>query len=283
MLCISLPVHQHPEVLDNQLENMYRYLPISCVVVHVSLEALMLKRQFELVAKKFPSVYVNPQSLPTEWGWMFQSHLSNYCFAQNRGLGFEYFMLEASNSAYVRPLDPATLRQHLFHAELSKLLPGTWSWEQSVRADLPLHLMIRHFSGSDDLFLGFCEGSAYERNLLAEMWSIMTKYYAFDFREARFVREEVYFVNLAKRLCERHGNGFTRNAWDKPSFEDKVAAIEVMRSGAPLWYPADLALPEESRPARNYFAIKPVPRVLDDPLRVHISNLDAGRTTAACA
>ena len=63
MLYISIPVHEKPEVIVNQMQNFARYLPEAKVVLHVSKDAKFSVNELEDILKKanISNALVNPK------------------------------------------------------------------------------------------------------------------------------------------------------------------------------------------------------------------------------
>ena len=82
MIYVSLPVHEHPEVVIDQCLNFQKYLKC-LIVLHVPKAKDDLKSNVkELLAKNSLTqrVFINPVSVDTGWGKIIGAHLSNIDF-----------------------------------------------------------------------------------------------------------------------------------------------------------------------------------------------------------
>jgi hypothetical protein len=103
MILFSIPVHCCPEVIFDQVENIFRYAPDAGIIIH---PAKQFVEQFPKLPSELESsdrVWVNDRPFYTGNGMVLKCHVSNFLFAIRKGLRFTHFSLNASNEMLVRP------------------------------------------------------------------------------------------------------------------------------------------------------------------------------------
>ena len=258
MICVSLPVHEQPEVIKNQIENINKYFTSPHIVLHVSLVGFALKDALRRITKDYSNVLINPASNPTEWGWMFHAHLSNYRWIRRIGVKFDYFLLESSNTLYIKRVDESRLSAVDFLATLEDLdivSSARWGWKDRLAQDSCFAAIKRDFKIKSTQ-VSFCEGTAYRADLIEQMVQIVDEYYHMDFDEVRYPREEIYFGTLARHFSNRFDASLTALLWGEGDLDRKKEAIQKMRCVE-----------------KECCAVKPVPRQPDHPLRKYINAL----------
>ena len=97
---ISIPVHEKPDVIQNQIDNINRFFPEAIIVLHVSAAYYQNYDEKELPSGK--KIYINPEHLVTSWGDIIKAHVSNYYCIESLGLNYDYFIMHSSNDMYVQ-------------------------------------------------------------------------------------------------------------------------------------------------------------------------------------
>ncbi len=202
-VCVSIPVHEQPEVIYDQIRNFRFYFPECVIVLHQS-------RNFEWPAGKpqrlnvsqFENVYLNPESLPTwsHWGSFAHVHNANFRFAA-KTFDFDYFAIHASNDMMVRRVDPRFIAAVDAGVRTGRV-PENTTFGQGVRAwkDRDFAKMRKHL-GTDEIYGAMGEGSFYKRELFAEIVDIIEKFYDYRQTDLAYERMEFYYPTLARRLC----------------------------------------------------------------------------------
>jgi hypothetical protein len=97
--CVSIPVHEAPAVVLDQVANLRAFLPAdTLVVLHVS---AAFPEGHGLARLVDDGVLINPVSLPTAWGDTAPAHNTNFRFADARE-DFDVFVMHSSNDLFVR-------------------------------------------------------------------------------------------------------------------------------------------------------------------------------------
>lgn len=269
--CISIPVHEAPEVVVDQVNNILKYVPESYIILHVSLYGIQIRNKLKQIFKGSQRIFVNPTSYPTDWGWMFHTHIVNYGYAESLKLSYDYFVVDASNSMFFQHgiadfVKDADYFVNLRHVQ--DLGSDHWVVRNATLDDPCFRKMVQELE-IKDLYVTRHEGNIFSRPLLTEMMRLFDKYYIMDVNEKRYPREEIYFSTICRHLSARHKNQITITKVLTP---DDITALRELNSAQLLVTWPDLTDPHLF--ARSYFAVKPVGRALTDPLRKFINSLD---------
>lgn len=273
-LCISLPVHQAPLVVRGQLENIARCCPNSVVILHVAMGALEFRAELIKIAKEFPFVELNPISYPTAWGGIMHVHLANYLFALNRGIDFEYFMIEASNSLFFRPLNFDYVRNHEMLISPVRLEYVKWSFLERMQKDSSIQglcsdLNIKH------LYYSIPEGCCFSKPLIDKMMGHIFSRYQYDLFAEAYPAEEVVFASVGLSLTQNFSNSLCLGHYHGLASEDLIQLVKQVRqrNDYPIpdtpWHgfseSNDINYPKYYY--QYFYSVKPFPRDAKDPAR----------------
>lgn len=106
---ISIPVHEAPEVVEDQLNNIKKFVNNSCVILHASAHKPEFYNQIKNLINKFADfAFLNSISYDTHAPGenanvtgLGTVHCSNFRYIENL-IDFDYFALETSNDMFVR-------------------------------------------------------------------------------------------------------------------------------------------------------------------------------------
>lgn len=104
-LLFSIPVHEKPEVIRNQIDNFLFFNPSSVIILHLSKQMSESDvENLKYFIKDLNSVFVNSERFFSGWGdgSLIKIHLSNFEFAINSNIEFTHCCLHASNDMFVR-------------------------------------------------------------------------------------------------------------------------------------------------------------------------------------
>jgi hypothetical protein len=269
-ICVSLPVHERPEVVFDQVENLRAFLPASTqVVLHVS-QSLGVDPA-DVSPLMPPGVHVNPRSHNTSWGDILGVHNDNLRFALAELEPFDYVLLHASNDLYFRTGAGHYVAGAQAGFTGAPVTPDMqWPWAAPAHRDPMLGAILRDV-GQTEIFVSQIEGSFYATDLFREMLERIERHFRPGEGE-RYVREEIYYPTLARHLAS---GPFAKTFvyWD----------ADLRRSVAPatVWGLLDgsFAGSQPHYDFDNLFAVKRVDRVLDDPVRTLLRALARARAT----
>lgn len=207
MIYISIPVHEKPDVIINQLLNFNKFIAAK-VILHVSLSASFAKEELEkkLTASGLHEhVIINPNSVKTAWGSIINAHISNIDYLSSIGIvDSDKVIFHSSNDMLVKHgLDEYLAdKSYLFHTRYVDR-PGYW-WPTSVaiERDTGFHKALARI-GSGRIVASQIEGSMYEFGLLKEICAVLKRYSVVENSNCFYPREEFYFSSIAYALGAR--------------------------------------------------------------------------------
>lgn len=209
-LMFSIPVHEKPEVVIDQIINFQHFNPGCGIVLHISdkfdfsREKLSYK-EFKSIIEKLPNVYINPVSVRTGISDIIQAHISNFRYVDGI-TQFEKFCLCASNEIFVKfglyehikDYDCGLEKKLIAHygdADFSKEYYYTF---RTVN-DTSLKKILNELN-SDKIFFSHVEGIFFNRNLFCKMADVIEQNYDYKSITVKYPREEVYFSSYIWNL-----------------------------------------------------------------------------------
>jgi hypothetical protein len=278
-LLVSIPVHEQPPVVLDQVENLRAFLPADTqVVLHLS-RALGVDPAE--VAPLLPEgVHVNPVSHATAWGDIALLHNANVRFAFDALEPFDHVLLHASNDMYIK----AGAEAHVAGAQAGVhdlVCSPDMDWLHGpVAVRDPVLAAMLADAGGGPVLGGQVEGSFFGADLFAAMLEIMERRWSPGEGEA-YTREEVFYPTLAGALAT--GRVVEPIVFsDASAFRQDVspAIVAGLIDGT---YREDPDRPDRGTGAsRMYdfdhlYAVKRVGRTLHDPQRMLIRGLAHAR------
>jgi hypothetical protein len=273
-LLISIPVHESPDVVEDQVANVLAMNPESLVVLHVSREFRSRRFGPPVEFASSERVLINPTCSSTKSQGLLGMHLSNYLYAATR-CQFDSFAINASNDMYVR--SGAEGYAVSFDA-IARPVPipedSSWSHARAVRNHDYLRRLTSYLK-IDSVRASTPEGTAYGAELMRDMADILTRVLPYERASTAYPDEETVLPTIAASLTQDIGLPFvysevTTGVTLTPSLVEDVRAgrVEVPAKsfyGSPQQYSAyDVS---------NLYAVKRVPRIINDPLREYIRGL----------
>ena len=277
-LAISIPVHEQPDVVADQVANIRKFVPTAVIVLHVSQNFRwplrgLLKRDF----RKLEGVFVNPERLPTRWGDLVHVHNSNFRFARTQG-DFDYFAMHSSNDMFVAPGVEAYLETGDAGVHQQPTHDGMeWKESKLARADEDL-TRIMSSVGAKSIFGSQIEGTFYRTELFSRMTDAIDREYQFSLDKPAYCREEIYYPTLAAAMARGLVTPYLYSSVCRreitPAVIQEVRAKimeedEYGQNGGAL-------TPYKLYDLKNLYAVKRVARVMNDPLRRYIQTLPMG-------
>ena len=278
---VSLAVHEQPAVVVGQLRNLIRYLDDPLIVLHISREFDVREQDFAISDR----VVINPVRHSTVWGSGILAfvHLQNVRYALNRH-ECNYVVFHSSNDLFVREGVESYMEGHAAGGRTNTV--DGWSWESACRSDHPLKRFMQQHQLTRALH-GQLEGSYYRSDVFEDMLekmdtleqhvslmrlsrhSLMRRKVPMLFRNPHYPREEVYFPMALAACGLRPDTGpYTYMNWNHGLDLSQVTIDAVRRRNYSALPDYVLAGSDE------LFAVKRVPRRLDDSLRQYIIALN---------
>ena len=207
MLYISIPVHEQVPVIVNQCQNMLAYID-AAIVLHLSSSSVIKREQIsnELIANGLSDrVFVNPRSMPTNWGSILHAHLANvdYIASISENIANDYVVFHASNDMLVRAGATAYVlsNKNVYHTRRYTKAGYYWPVAHAF-SDQKFTKLRRFLNFNEGIIAGQIEGSAYPLSLLLEISKIISKYDLLYNDEVWYPREEVLLPTIALALGE---------------------------------------------------------------------------------
>ena len=269
-IVFSVPVHESPESIIDQIINYSEFNRDCAVILHISgmfsyKNSRYTKETFEEELKRFPNVYINPNHLRTGYADIIQAHISNFHYAESI-IDFEYFSIGASNDLFVKKglydlmknYDAGYNRKHT-------IKNVDWVWHEACFHDRPLEEMVRRYGGDmSSVLICQIEGCFYKKWIFERIADIIQEHYNFkeyDFRnrdkKKTFPREEVYFSTLTELVFPEAEVLYANYAF--VAFDIRVSHIPKLSD-----------IKKYSEDGSNIFNVKRINRTLNDPFRAYI-------------
>lgn len=273
-ICVSVPVHENPAVVLDQVENIRAFMPAGTLIV-LHLSQTFGQRPVDVQKLMPEGVLINPVCMPTAWGDFIQAHLSNIDFALSTE-SFDYVLLQASNDMYVRAGAGDYISKHDAGFNREVVRPGKiWGLEDVALEDPALQSIVNEI-GATELVSSQVEGTFYNAELFANMIALIRKHWQHGEGEV-YPREEIYFPTIA--------NHWMKDARATPiiyseSTHSPITAGHIWRLAegtyreTPESLSQGIGLHEGARyDYENVYGVKRINRIIDDPLRVMIRGL----------
>jgi hypothetical protein len=198
-ICVSLPVHEQPAVIFDQVENLRSFLgPDTLVVLHLSQS--MGVDPADLAPLLPDGVHVNPRSHATEWGDIAHLHFDNLRYAYDELDPFDYVLLNASNDLYVRRGAPERIASAQWASRHNALSPDyPWPHAAPAHRDAMLAAILADLGDDATIFGSQVEGTFYAADLFREMLERIERRFRRGEGE-HYAREEIYFPTVAAHL-----------------------------------------------------------------------------------
>jgi hypothetical protein len=153
-LIISINVHENPDYLLNQIENINQYVSLTKKII-LNCNDFMFNK---LKNNKIKNVVLNPVPLNKQRGHGSLTHgiVSNMCYALTN-YNFDYFLVMSSREFFYRELNSEKQILDNPHEEKSKdYLENGWHWTSFKNTKLYQYLKINNLYYSYSAHEGMC-------------------------------------------------------------------------------------------------------------------------------
>ncbi|NHT78327.1 hypothetical protein [Ferranicluibacter rubi] len=196
MILFSLPVHEKPEIVRDQVENIRYFCPEALICIHVSSGATVDKDEFRRQCD-LENVFVNPSSYETIWcEGLMHTHVSNFLHALEQGRRFDKVVLLSSNELLVKPGLAAYVADYSIGSQ-TEIYDTATDWG-SFRSDVLSAIPMRKFLSRLDMkgyFGGQAEGQFYDTKIFAHITRMFIDH--FPMAPCGFPSEEVIPPTIA--------------------------------------------------------------------------------------
>lgn len=267
-IMFSIPVHERPDVIIDQIENINHYNPHCAVVLHISKafndkrSHITIKKFREIIAEK-DNVFINPIQLETTYGNIVHTHISNFYHSISIS-DFDYFALLSSNELFVRSGMSDTISNYEcgFNYQNITELKNVWPHALNALSDPTVEKIANHFGFTkQDAVRSQIEGTFYRKGLFEQICNIIEEYYDISkIPENIYPREEVYYQETAYFLLEDKRDilqaYITHNARDNASWTVYKSIIDKVSNGNSKEYSVKRIERDINNPSRAYIREK---------------------------
>lgn len=199
-ILFSLPVHERPDIVRDQIENINYFCPGSTICLHVSSGATAAKDEFRRFCD-FENVLINPLSLETIWSLgIMHTHVSNFLHSLETGVEFDRVMLISSNELFVKPGLADYVSRYEIGAQ-TEIYDASNDWGV-FKADFLESAPVKGFLAGLGLPL-FFGGQAEGQFLSKALFMQLAKLFVDNFPMGPFLFpvEEIVLPTVAARFC----------------------------------------------------------------------------------
>lgn len=258
-ILFSIPVHEKPEVVIDQIININTFNENCAIIIHISAgfdwkKTLMSEIEFLERVSKIPNVLINEKRLETDWGNIIECHISNYYYSIDR-IDFKYWMPCSSNELFIKKGLYEYIKVYE-HGGQARELKMTDAWFKSAPFKDGTLSEISSSFNTNLIYYGQVEGSFYDSKLIKQIMDIISKCnLAEESKKLPYPREEVYFQSLAKYVCASHyENNTTYVNWNNNLNIYTWNVRKLLKTN-------------------GYFSVKRIDREIDDGMRFYIRKI----------
>lgn len=199
-IIVSIPVHEKPEIIKDQVANLKKFIENVTIVLHVS-KSYFINYRIEEISN-IPDVYINPVHMDTKWADIIHTHISNFEFIDSIE-EFDYFLMHASNDMYVKKGIEGYIKNYEAGFNIRKVIAKHSFWWPGDAACRDEQLkQIMNQCGQSMIIASQIEGSFYKRDVMRKMIKIIKENYNYSLDKENYTREEFYFSTVASSLVD---------------------------------------------------------------------------------
>ena len=323
---LSIPVHEKPEVINDQIKNIVKFFPEAAIVLHIS--ASFFDKYSISEIEKNSKVYINPEHLTTSWGDIVLPHLSNFNYIPRLGIDYDYFVMHSSNDMYIRYGVSEYISRYEAGFNLKYMRQAdTYWWPCHLAWEDPWLKLLMIRAGQTKIVASQVEGSFYSKEIIGKIMNVLQGSIDAgdaDKKKGHYPREEFFFSTIAETLVPytKMSNPYVfsevhrfdgelwafykrfdclYNKWghfiisrrfydklkavyngkkfDKGGYKITAKDVDAIRSNDPKitdkyeWLDNGKSVDLIYNGTSSLYAVKRVPRDIDDKLRVYIRQL----------
>lgn len=289
MLAISLLVHERPEVIRDQIDNICLFVPDSVIVLHINSQFFGDVTDVYRLAETNERVLINDQRTKIAWSDLIQAHNSNFHFLKKKiPDNYSHFCIHASNDMFLLPGTENYVRQHdcgVSKIETYDNMP--WTPQHRSVHDTQLKEILNDINQTE-IYGSQPEGTFYSRDLFAEIVKIIERrfdrskikpYFTKndnDHNNTIYAREEIYYPTIAHKLCGKVASPYL---YSEVMFCQSLSTQiidNVLNRTLPPEYLTESRLSKTTIPlydSEHLYAVKRVPRDIQSPVRKYVREL----------
>jgi hypothetical protein len=199
-ILFSIPVHERPDIVRDQVENILYFCPNASVVIHVSSIAASQIDEFRRHCD-LPNTYINPTSYETIAGkGILHTHVSNFQYALTMGIDFEKIVLLSSNEMFVKHGVSDFIGRYRLGAQTEVYdLSTDWHLFRATMLEDERVRRVLDRLGFPVFFGGQAEGQFYDKTIFSMIATLYLE--NFEMASVGFVVEEMLPPTVAARYC----------------------------------------------------------------------------------
>lgn len=195
---ISIPVHEKPDVILDQIENIKRFFSEAQVILHIS--AGFYKEFTQEKLENISGVWINPTHIETAWGDIMMPHILNFEYAY-QNIDFDYFVMHSSNDLYITQGAAKYMEKYDagFNLRFVRQQYTRW-WPTALMWTDPWLRDVMNRCGQTQIVASQVEGSFYKREIMGKVIGIIRNSITAGSNlnlKDRYPREEVFFSTIA--------------------------------------------------------------------------------------
>ncbi len=254
----SILVHEEPDVILDQLENIFHFNNESMVVIHFNptfnqgVSTLSFERLLLILEQYKNKVFVNPERLEVGFANIIQAHLSNYKYVKN--VDFDYFYFISSNELFLKSGVSDFVGFYDYGCEKRK--NPKWHYINELNRDDSLKKILSCINSNTYVYSQI-EGTFYSKRIFDRICSIIEGNYNYKTdQKVIYPREEVYFSTIA--ACLFKNDNCYENCLCKIRWQGKILFTSIR------------SVKKVLDKSSNYYSVKRVDRRFNNYLRSYI-------------
>lgn len=259
-ILFSIPIHEKPEVVIDQIINIKHFNADCCIVFHVSKgfcfdSDYLSEEDFLKYLEEMDDVLVNPKRLRSGYEDIIQCHISNYRYASEQ-IQFKYIMFAASNELFIRQGLLEDIERFDCGPSRRSAVNEQSTWIQEKRALLDDEL--KHYLSEksiDKIYSGQFEGSFMRKEMMEQISNAIESFYDYKKMSIRYAREEFYFHTL---IAAFYPNAAIRE--ENTTYMDWANDLRISV--------ADIINLKHNHEGK--YSVKRIPRLINDEVRAFI-------------
>lgn len=224
-ILVSIPVHEKPEVINDLILNIRKFVKNSVIVLHISNSFYGKYNENDIIHDD--DVLINPEHLITSWGNIYTTHISNFIYAK-KSVEFDYILLQASNDMFVR----SGIEEYIckydagFNRRIIWQDDSLWWPAACAVQDIALK-KIMNYCGVTRIVASQVEGSFYKKDVFEYIVNVLECVITKDdiLKFNFYGREEVYYSTIASKVVDFQKCGYPTTFSEVQRFDTWIFEI----------------------------------------------------------
>ena len=224
-ILVSIPVHEKPDVINDLILNIRKYVKNPVIVLHISDSFYSQYNENDIIHDD--DVLINPEHLITSWGNIYTTHISNFRYAK-KSVEFDYILLQASNDMFVRNGIEEYIAK--YDAGFNRRIiwqDGSLWWPAACAVQDIALKKIMDYCGVTRIVASQVEGSFYKKEVFEYIVNVLEYVITKDdiLKFNFYSREEVYYSTIASKIVDYEKCGYPTTYSEVQRFDKWIFAI----------------------------------------------------------